>query len=166
MVDMELYGMWPGMHHLTNVILHALNAVLLFLLLSWCTGAVWKSAAVAALFAVHPLHVESVAWIADRKDALSTLFWLLTMLGYVWYVRSTSLARYMTMATSFSLGLMAKPMLVTLPFVLLLFDFWPLQRSGMVRKRGEPGQAERPWMTRVRWSGLAPLAVEKPPCSP
>ncbi len=128
MVDVQLFGLDPGWHHLVSVALHALNAILLFAFLRRTTGATWRSAVVAALFAVHPLHVESVAWVAERKDVLSTLFLLLTLLAYVAYARRPRLGSYAGVAGLFALGLMAKPMLVTLPFVLLLVDFWPLGR--------------------------------------
>jgi protein O-mannosyl-transferase len=114
--------------HLTNLLLHTANVVLLFWVLARMTGQVWPSALVAALFAVHPLHVESVAWIAERKDVLSSLFWMLTLWGYVRYVEKPGVARYLVVAVALALGLMAKPMLVTLPFVLLLLDYWPLRR--------------------------------------
>jgi len=132
MIDVELFGMSPGKHHLTNVLLHLANSMLLFIFLERTTGAYWRSAIVAALFALHPLHVESVAWISERKDVLSTLFWMLTMLSYSWYVQKRSVARYLSTASCFALGLMAKPMLVTLPFVLLLLDIWPLKRAEIV----------------------------------
>jgi Tfp pilus assembly protein PilF len=128
MVDCELHGLNPKGHHLTNVLLHMANAILLFVVLRWMTGAVWRSGLVAALFALHPLHVESVAWAAERKDVLSALFWLLTMLAYVHYVHRPGGKRYLLILVPFSLGLMAKPMLVTLPFILLLLDYWPLNR--------------------------------------
>lgn len=128
MIDVEVFGMNPGMHHLTNVLFHVLNTVLLFFVLDAMTGAVWKSAAVAALFALHPIHVESVAWVSERKDVLCALFWMLTMAAYLRYVGHRTVARYLLMFLCFVLGLMAKPMIVTLPFVLLLLDFWPLKR--------------------------------------
>ncbi len=128
MLDAEIAGLRPGMFHLTNVLLHAANVLLLFLVLSRMTRSTAKSAFVAALFAVHPLHVESVAWIAERKDVLSTLFWLLTLLAYHSYVREPVRSRGLLVAGTFALGLMAKPMLVTLPLVLLLLDLWPLGR--------------------------------------
>jgi Flp pilus assembly protein TadD len=128
MLDCELYGLNPGGHHLTNVLLHMANAVLLFVVLRWMTGAIWRSGLVAALFALHPLHVESVAWAAERKDVLSTFFWVLTMVAYLHYVNRPGGTRYLLVLVTFSLGLMAKPMLVTLPFVLLLLDYWPLNR--------------------------------------
>jgi len=128
MTDVQLFGLDAGWHHRVNVLFHLANTVLLFLVLWRMTGGLWQSAFVAALFAVHPLHVESVAWVAERKDVLSTLFWLLTMGAYLGYVRRPSVRRYLPVFVFFALGLMCKPMLVTLPFVLLLLDGWPLGR--------------------------------------
>ncbi|MBN2396951.1 MAG: tetratricopeptide repeat protein, partial [Deltaproteobacteria bacterium] len=128
MVDYQMYGLHPKGHHLTNVIFHMLNSILLFLVFTRMTGAVWKSAFVAALFAIHPIHVESVAWVAERKDVLSAFFWMLTMGSYAWYVERPAAGRYALVLLFFALGLMAKPMLVTAPFVLLLLDYWPLGR--------------------------------------
>ena len=128
MLDCQLHGLNAGWHHFTNVLLHCLAVVLLFLALERTTGALWRSAFVAAVFAVHPLHVESVAWIAERKDVLSAVFFMLTLLAYLHYTRSPSVGRYLTVALVIALGLMSKPMLVTLPFVLLLLDYWPLGR--------------------------------------
>jgi Flp pilus assembly protein TadD len=128
MMDCQLYDLNPSGHHLTNVLFHLANTVLLFLLLNRSTGSSWRSGFVAALFAVHPLHVESVAWVAERKDVLCTLFWLLTMWTYIYYVEKPRLHRYLLTLLTLGLGLMAKPMLVTLPFVLLLLDYWPLGR--------------------------------------
>jgi Flp pilus assembly protein TadD len=130
MLDVELYGLDAAGHHLTSVALHAANAVLLLLALHALTGAFWQSAVVAALFAVHPLRVESVAWIAERKDVLSGLCWMLTLGAYARYVRRPGWGRYLVLAVCFAAGLMAKPMLVTLPCVLLLLDAWPLGRLG------------------------------------
>ncbi|HBG05100.1 MAG TPA: hypothetical protein DDY22_05995 [Geobacter sp.] len=128
MLDIEIFGLNPAGHHLVNVSLHALNAALLFLVLRGMSGALWRSAMVAALFALHPLHVESVAWVAERKDVLSTLFWMLTLLLYASYLKRPGALRYLATLACFALGLMAKPMLVTLPLVLLCLDFWPLGR--------------------------------------
>ena len=128
MLDCELYGLNPAGHHLTNLFLHLANTLLLFLVLRTATGRIWESAMVAALFGIHPLHVESVAWVAERKDVLSGLFWMLTMLAYVHYCRKPGMVGYIGMSLLFAIGLMAKPMIVTLPFVLLLLDFWPLGR--------------------------------------
>lgn len=128
MLDVELFGMNPAGHHFVNIALHCLNSILLFLLLNRYTGFIWRSAVVAALFALHPLHVESVAWAAERKDVLSALFWMLTLYLYHGYVHKPGRLRYFLILASFAFGLMAKPMLVTLPFVLLLLDYWPLKR--------------------------------------
>lgn len=128
MLDSQLFGLNPMGFHLVNVALHAVNTSLLFLLFRSMTGAVWRSAFVAACFALHPLHVESVAWIAERKDVLSTLFWMLTLLFYSSYVRQAKRSMYVLSLVSFALGLMAKPMLVTIPVILLLLDFWPFER--------------------------------------
>ncbi len=131
MLDCQLFGLKPGLHHLVNLFFHMANTLLLFLILRRMTNALWQSAFVAALFALHPLHVESVAWVAERKDVLSTFFWMLTMGAYVFYVERRELKRYLLALFFFGLGLMAKPMLVTLPFVLLLLDYWPLRRLQM-----------------------------------
>ena len=134
MLDVQLYGVNAGRHHLTNVLLHIANSILVFFLFFKLTGALGRSAFVAALFAAHPLHVESVVWVAERKDVLSTLFWLLTVWAYVWYVAQPKLRRYLIVVLAFVLALMSKPMVVTLPFVLLLLDVWPLGRV----KFGQP----------------------------
>jgi tetratricopeptide (TPR) repeat protein len=129
MLDCQLYGLHPGGHHLTNVLLHTATVIALFLVLRQMTGALWRSAFVAALFAIHPLRVESVAWVAERKDVLSGLFFMLTIGAYVRYARRPwSWGRYGLVLLLFALGLMCKPMLVTLPVVLLLLDYWPLRR--------------------------------------
>jgi protein O-mannosyl-transferase len=128
MLTVQLFGLNPGAHHLVNVFLHAVNTFLLLMVLFRMTGALWRSALVAALFALHPLHVESVAWVAERKDVLSAFFWLLTMYAYCRYAEQPGTGRYLPVLLLFGLGLMAKPMLVTLPCVLLLLDYWPLRR--------------------------------------
>ncbi len=128
MIDAHLFGLDAGKHHIINVLYHAANAVLLFVLLAFMTGAVWKSAFVAAVFALHPVNVESVAWIAERKNLLSTMFWLLTLMAYFFYARRPGILKYLTVAVLLALGLLCKPMLITVPFVLLLLDYWPLQR--------------------------------------
>ena len=129
MLDCQFYGLNAGGHHLTNILLHTATAILLFLVLRQMTGALWRSAFVAAVFAIHPLRVESVAWVTERKDVLSGLFFMLTIGAYVRYARRPwSPARYGLVVLLFALGLMSKPMLVTLPFVLLLLDYWPLKR--------------------------------------
>ena len=128
MLDCQLYGLKAGWHHFSNVLLHAIASILLFFALQRMTGAFWRSAFVAAVFAIHPLHVESVAWVAERKDVLSGVFFMLTLLAYMHYARAPSTRRYLMAAFVFALGLLSKPMLVTLPFVLLLLDYWPLDR--------------------------------------
>jgi len=128
MLDHSLFGLNPTGYHLVNLLFHVLNTIFLFLVLRRMTKALWPSAFVAALFAIHPLHVESVAWVVERKDVLSTFFWMLTMGAYSYYVEQKAAQRYAFVVLFFILGLMSKPMLVTLPFVLLLLDFWPLQR--------------------------------------
>jgi len=141
MLDVELYGEDPGGHHLTNVVFHVLNTLMLFLVLNWMTGAMWRSAFVAALFALHPLNVESVTWVSERKNVLSTFFWMLTLLAYKYYTLRPRIRRYVGVCIAFVLGLMAKPMLVTLPFVLMLMDYWPLQRWSLpLLNRGESGR--------------------------
>src|SRR5437762_8091111 len=121
MLDCQLYGLNATGHHFTNLLLHTMTVILLFLVLRQMTENVWRSGFVAALFAIHPLHVESVAWISERKDVLSALFFMLTLGAYVRYARAHSLAAYLLSLLCFALGLMSKPMLVTVPFVLLLF---------------------------------------------
>jgi len=136
MLDWQLFGAKPGAHHFVNALLHSATAVLLFFLLAQLTrspgrtGTIWSSAFVAAVFAIHPLHVESVAWISERKDVLSGLFFVLTLLAYLYYTRKPNIARYLRVSILFACGLMAKPMLVTVPIVLLLLDYWPLERFG------------------------------------
>jgi tetratricopeptide (TPR) repeat protein len=139
MLDSQLYGLSPGGFHLTNALLHAAAAIVLFLVLCRTTGDIWPSALVAAIFAVHPLRTESVAWVAERKDVLSGLFFMLTIAAYVHYVhRPFSPLRYLGVLVVFSLGLMAKAMLVTLPLVTLLLDYWPLARMGLAAKGDAP----------------------------
>ena len=128
MLDCQFFGLQAGWHHFTNVLLHTVAVILLFLVFREMTGAMWRSAFIAAVFAIHPLRVESVAWIAERKDVLSGVFFMLTLGAYVRYVRKPSGIRYLVVTLLFALGLMTKPMLVTIPFVLLLLDYWPLDR--------------------------------------
>jgi tetratricopeptide (TPR) repeat protein len=160
MADVELYGLTqPGGHHVTSLVLHAVTAVILFLVLLQATTALWPSAFVSALFAVHPLHVESVAWVAERKDVLSGLFFVLTLAAYVRYVRRPpSIGRYFLVAGLFALGLMSKPMLVTLPFVLLLLDYWPLGRFSMATSSDAARVGQR-----SRFAVVRRLMVEKLP---
>src|ERR1051326_5027294 len=129
MIDVELFGIDPGKHLMMNVAWHAANTLLLFFVMRRLTGALWRSAVVAALFGVHPLHVESVAWIAERKDVLSAFFFLLTLWFYAGWTKNGKRSRYILSVVALALGLMAKGMLVTTPFVLLLLDYWPLRRE-------------------------------------
>jgi hypothetical protein len=128
MLDSELYRLNPMGHHWTNIQLHIINTILLFLFLNWTTKAFWRSCLVASLFALHPLHVESVAWVSERKDVLSAFFWILSLCAYAGYVQYAKKKYYLFLVIFFTLGLMSKPMIVTLPFTLLLLDFWPLAR--------------------------------------
>jgi protein O-mannosyl-transferase len=141
MLDVELFGVNPAGHHFTSLLLHAVNAVLLFLVLKGMSGAAGRSALVAALFAVHPLHVESVAWVAERKDVLSACFWMLALGAYLRYVRKRGVGSYAVVLLAFLGGLMAKPMVVTLPFVFLLLDYWPLGRFSPGGRPGPDGAA-------------------------
>ena len=144
MLDAQIFDRNPAGHHFTSLLIHILNVLLLFFFLRYTTHAVWKSTFVSALFAVHPLALESVAFIAERKNVLSTMFLLLTLLAYAWYARKPGTSRYLVFAIFFALGLMAKPMLVTVPFALLLLDYWPLGR----------------------FTATASVANEQPPSSP
>ena len=144
MLDVQLYGLKPGWHHLKNVLLHIFNALMLFWIFKQMTGAIWKSGVVALLFAIHLLHVESVAWIAERKDLLSTFFALIAMASYLRYVRSPRVGRFIPVLVFFSMGLMTKPMVVTLPFILLLLDFWPLQRLQVESQPKNIGRSFKP----------------------
>ncbi len=137
MLDCQLFGLRPGLHHLTSLLFHLANCALLLLILKKMTGALWRSAFVTALFAIHPLHVESVAWVAERKDVLSAFFWFLTIWAYVRYAEQPGPRRYLLVLLFFGLGLMTKPMVVTLPFVLLLLDYWPLGRLHVLNVRTE-----------------------------
>jgi protein O-mannosyl-transferase len=157
MLDIQLFGPRPGALHVINVMLHALNTVLLFIILARMTGAQWRSAFVAALFAIHPLHVESVAWIAERKDVLSVFFGLLTIWAYLRYADQPSLTRYAWIVILFVFSLLSKPMLVTMPFVLLLLDYWPLGRMA-----GRPQPVHGP-VTARKQASLTWLIAEKIP---
>jgi len=169
MLDWQLYERKAGGHHLTNLLLHTASVLLLFLVLSQMTGALWRSAFVAAIFAIHPLHVESVAWIAERKDVLSGVFFMLTLGAYVRYVRRQTLGRYAVMWILFACGLMSKPMLVTLPFVLLLLDYCPLNRVTNQRlevgSRGSGVSSQLPSQSyrEPGWSLVGHLILEKVP---
>ena len=151
MLDCQLFGVNPGAHHLVNVFFHSIAAVLLFILLAQITNSIWASAFVAAVFAIHPLRVESVAWIAERKDVLSGVFFMLTLLAYFRWTRKQTVGRYLAVSVLFACGLMSKPMLITTPIVLLLLDYWPLNRSQKSQDRGQ---------NRLAWSKLL---IEKIP---
>jgi tetratricopeptide (TPR) repeat protein len=156
-LDCQLFQLSPRGHHYTSLLLHAANVVLLFLLLVGVTRSTGRSMMVAALFAVHPLNVESVAWVAERKNVLAMLFFLLTVYGYAWYARQPGLVRYLMVAVLFAMGLMSKPMVITLPFVLLLLDYWPLGRmypyqAAQARTGGSeysPQPMRRLWLEKV-----------------
>ena len=189
MLDVELFGLKPRWHHLTNLLFHIANTLLLFFVFHRITKTTWQSAFVAALFALHPLHVESVAWVAERKDVLSTFFWMLTMGAYIHYVEHPRFRSYLAVFTFLALGLMSKPMLVTLPFILLLLDYWPLQRfeqktptqeipaeinkpiSASKREGKSSGKQtvqaivkeEEPADRKYQWALVRPLLIEKIP---
>jgi Tfp pilus assembly protein PilF len=163
MIDCQLFGLASGWHHLTNVLLHAIATLLLFASMKRLTGARWPSAFVALVFALHPLHVESVAWIAERKDVLSACFWFLTLWCYARYVERPGGRRYLLVLAAFAGGLMAKPMVVTLPFVLLLLDYWPLRRGWRVREKVPflaiaAGLSLVTWLVQRRFGAIISLA--------
>src|SRR6267378_1352935 len=158
MVDCQLYGLNAGGHHATNIILHIIAVLLLFRVLRQMTGAVWKSIFVAALFAVHPLHVESVAWVSERKDVLSAVFFMLTLGAYTRYIRTLSFTSYLFVLLFFAFGLMSKPILVTVPFVLLLLDYWPLKRF----VSETPGKSDHRRRTQGR-ANIRRILLEKMP---
>jgi protein O-mannosyl-transferase len=155
-LDCQLFGLNPAGHHYTNVLLHAMNVLLLFAVLQRATGMVWRSLMVAALFALHPINVESVAWIAERKNLLSMLFFLLTLGAYRWYAIQPRIGAYFLVALLFACGLMSKPQVVTLPFVLLLWDYWPLGRTPSAKPHTLPP-------TPIPIKTWAWLSVEKVP---
>lgn len=159
-LDAQLFGMNPVGHHYVNLLWHACNVVLLFLLLQWATGFAWRSLMVAALFAVHPMNVESVAWASERKSLISTFFFFLAIMAYVWYVPKPGIRRYAVLALTFALGLMAKPMVITLPFVLLALDYWPLGRMNLFCSAEDRGGAVR---LSVPVEPLGHLVLEKLP---
>jgi protein O-mannosyl-transferase len=154
MLDCQLFGLYAGGHHLVNLGIHIANSILLYLVLKRMTSAGWRSAMVAALFALHPLHVQSVAWVAERKDVLCTLFGLLALGAYVRYTEQSSAVRYLTMLLLFAASLLAKPMFVTMPFLLLLLDYWPLDRLSVSDKTKKDSGF---------WQSAKPLVVEKIP---
>jgi tetratricopeptide (TPR) repeat protein len=154
MLDVDIFGQWAGGHHLTSLAFHILNSLMLLGFLGYTTRRFWASTLVTVLFAVHPLHVESVAWISERKDVLSTFFWMATMLAYLYYVRKPGVLRYVGMAVLFVLGLMSKPMITTLPLVLILLDYWPLERFTLER---------RGWLLKLQGKSIVGLVLEKVP---
>ncbi|HKV24254.1 MAG TPA: tetratricopeptide repeat protein [Candidatus Acidoferrum sp.] len=154
MLDAQLYGLNPAGHHFTNVLFHAFDVVLLFLLIHWATKRVFRGAAVAAIFAVQPLNVEAVAWVSERKSVLCVFFFLLAIIAYGWYAKKRSVQRYLVVALCFALGIMAKVMVIPFPFALLLLDYWPLGRLPGNDAQGNP---------RKFWPSLGALIVEKIP---
>jgi len=163
MLDCQFFGLNPRGHHLTSLLLHIANTLLLFYVLRKMTGALWASAFAAAVFGLHPLHVQSVGWVSERKDVLSTLFWLLTLLSYIRYVQDRNFKRYLITILLFAVGLMAKPMLVTLPIVMLLLDYWPLNRfTGSLAETGSTSspQAEKKYKKSSAKSAVS--AVKSP----
>jgi tetratricopeptide (TPR) repeat protein len=160
MLDCQLYGLKAGGHHATNVLLHIIAVLLLFRVLRQMTGTVWKSATVAALFAVHPLHVESVAWVSERKDVLSAVFFLLMLDAYLRYTRARSVTRYLAVAALFAAGLMSKPMLVSVPVILLLLDYWPLRRFEQVSSTKGRAKIAK---SGGQWRVIRDLLLEKVP---
>ncbi|MGD2271373.1 MAG: tetratricopeptide repeat protein [Desulfobacterales bacterium] len=164
MLDVELYGLNPGMHHITNLIFHILNVLLLFLILNRVTGDFWRSGFVAALLALHPINVESVAWLAERKNVLSTFFWMLTLMSYVFYSERSHFSLYLLTLMLFTFGLMCKPFLVTLPFVLLLMDFWPLERIRIAALRpGDNQKSAKAYLLQIKEAKAFDLVLEKIP---
>lgn len=165
MLDCQIYGLFPGGHHFSSVLLHSINALLLFFLLKKMTGTSMPSFLVAAIFAVHPFHVEPVAWVSSRKDVLSTFFWLLTMISYTYYTLYGGVKRYLLVLFFFILGLMSKPMLITLPFILLTMDYWPLSRLTLekLNNDGEQPHTYIESLTKFKSYTIGKLIVEKIP---
>jgi len=163
MLDCHFYGFKFGMHHQVSLILHILNSILLFLVFRQMTGAVWRSAFVATMFALHPMNVESVAWLAERKNVLSAFFWLITMLTYIHYSKRPSVFRYFPILFVYILGLMSKPMVATLPFVLLLLDYWPLRRINLSHSDSNNHKTLNSNNTQFQTSSTFRLALEKMP---
>ena len=165
MLDCQIFGLKPGGAHFTNVFFHTLAVLWLFLLLEQLTGALWRSAFVAAIFAIHPLRVESVAWIAERKDVLSGVFFMMTLFAYARYARRRTLGRYVIMSILFACGLMSKAMLVTLPFVLLLLDYWPLKRIDDLRDLQRRVFEKLPLLVLSAAAGVVTILVQQPTIS-
>ena len=164
MLDVQLYGIDPGRHHMTNVLIHITSSIILFLVCHQMTGALWQSAFVASLFAIHPINVESVAWVAERKNVLSTLFGMLALGCYVYYAAKPNFAKYLLLLIVFTLGLLSKPMLVTLPFLLLLLDYWPLERLKFrFLTRGKRRRTQPSIPSNFQKTNICYLVVEKFP---
>jgi hypothetical protein len=163
MLFFQLFGMNPSMHHLMNLFLHISNSLLLFIIFKRMTGSIWQSAFVAFMFALHPMNVESVAWVSELKNVLSTFFWMLCMLLYIRYVEHPGFYRYLIMIFVFALGLMAKPMLVTLPFILLLMDYWPLNRFNIFQSSNLGNGFSQSTTNSFQWSQVLHLVLEKVP---
>jgi tetratricopeptide (TPR) repeat protein len=175
MLDYQIFGLNPFGFHMVNLLFHVMSTILIFLVFHRMTKKLWPSAFVACLFAIHPLHVESVAWIAERKDVLSAFFWILTLGAYSYYVEHPGFRRYFFVLLFFILGLMAKPMLITLPFVLLLLDYWPLQRFQEIKPNhkvqpevsklltSQTLEVKKPADPGYKWSLIFPLLLEKVP---
>jgi tetratricopeptide (TPR) repeat protein len=160
-LDYSLFRLNPAGHHFTSIVLHALNVVLLYLILMWATGRFGPSLFTAALFALHPINVESVAWVAERKNVLCTFFFLLALWAYGWYARKPDWRRYLAVTALFAAGLASKPMVITFPCVLLLLDFWPLRRAG--NADGAPSSSSLPWLRllieKVPWLALSAISA-------
>ncbi|MEO5361499.1 MAG: tetratricopeptide repeat protein [Nitrospirota bacterium] len=161
MLDVSIFGLWPGGHHLTNVAFHAMNASFLFLFFTSVTGAMWRSFIIAAVFAFHPMHVESVAWVAERKDVLSAFFWISAMCAYVFYVRRPAPGRYAVVLCCFVLGLMSKQVIVMLPLVLLLLDYWPLGRFDTTRPAASLFIEKLPFVVLSALASVITIYVQK-----
>ena len=159
-LDCQIFGLNPEGPHTINALLHAANVVLLFLILESATGMAWRSLAVAALFALHPINVESVAWIAERKNVLSMFFFLLALAAYGWYARRPSLGRYLAVTAAYVLALMTKPQVITFPFALLLLDYWPLGRFGR-SPFGKLVWEKLPWFALSAASAAITLKVQR-----
>jgi protein O-mannosyl-transferase len=163
MLDAQIYGSWAGGYHLTNLLLHLASSIMLFMIFHRITGSFWRSGFVASMFAIHPLHVESVAWIGERKDVLSAFLGMLTIYAYVCYVENQSVKRYLLVFVLFFLGLMSKPMLVTLPFVLMLLDYWPLDRISFRFRYGDVIATDKKSFMTAKKASVRRVILEKVP---
>jgi protein O-mannosyl-transferase len=163
MLDAQIYGSWAGGYHLTNLLLHVVSSLMLFMIFHRMMGSFWRSGFVTALFALHPLHVESVAWIGERKDVLSAFWWMLTIYAYVNYVERPEIKRYLLILIFFFFGLMSKPILVTMPFVLLLLDYWPLNRISFRFKSGDVMDSDKKSFMISKTVSIRRVILEKIP---